>query len=127
MKVLEINSTCELGSTGRNVIEIADYLNNKGIECYIAHTSGASYKNEYIIGNTLINKIHAFLSRIIGWQEIYSIYPTIKLIQYINKMGFDVINLNNLHSNYLSYPLLMRALIKAERSIVLTRSTAGRG
>lgn len=120
MKVLEINSSCESGSTGRNVVEIADYLNNKGIECYVAHTSGAPYKNEYIIGNALINKIHAFLSRIIGWQEIYSIYPTIKLIQYINKMGFDVINLNNLHSNYLSYPLLMRALIKAERSIVLT-------
>lgn len=120
MKVLEINSSCELGSTGRNVVEIADYLNNKGIECYIAHTSGAHYKDEYIIGNALINKIHAFLSRIIGWQEIYSIYPTIKLIRYINKMGFDVINLNNLHSNYLSYPLLMRALIKAERSIVLT-------
>lgn len=120
MKVLEINSTCELGSTGRNVIEIADYLNNKGIECYIAHTSGASYKNEYIIGNALINKIHAFLSRIIGWQEIYSIYPTIKLIQYINKMDFDVINLNNIHSNYLSYPLLMRSLIKTKRSIVLT-------
>lgn len=120
MKVLEINSSCELGSTGRNAVEIADYLNNKGIECYIAYTSGAHYKNEYIIGNALINKIHAFLSRAIGWQEIYSIYPTIKLIQYINKMDFDIINLNNIHSNYVSYPLLMRALIKAKRGIVLT-------
>ena len=85
MKVLEINSSCEWGSTGRNVVEIADYLNDRGIECHIAHTSGSHYKYEHIIGNTVINKIHALLSRIIGWQEIYSIYPTLKLIRYINK------------------------------------------
>lgn len=120
MKVLEINSSCEWGSTGRNVVEIADYLNDKGIECHIAHTSGSHYKYEFVIGNPFINKIHALLSRIVGWQEIYSIYPTIKLIQYINKWDFDVVNLNNIHSNYLSYPLLMKFLIKSGRGIVLT-------
>lgn len=120
MKVLEINSSCEWGSTGRNVVEIADYLNDRGIECHIAHTSGSHYKYEHIIGNTVINKIHALLSRIIGWQEIYSIYPTLKLIRYINKSDFDVVNLNNIHSNYISYPLLMKALIKSNCGIVLT-------
>lgn len=120
MKVLEINSSCGWGSTGRNVVEIADYLNDKGIECHIAHTSGGHYKYEYIIGSPIINKIHALLSRVTGWQEIYSLYPTIKLIRYINKMEFDIINLNNIHSNYLSYPLLIRGLIKSNRGIVLT-------
>lgn len=120
MKILEINSSCEYGSTGRNVLEIADYLNEHNIECHIAHTSGSHYKLEYIVGNPFINKIHALLSRVIGWQEIYSVLQTKKLIKYIEKHDFDVVNMNNIHSNYLSYPLLMKAMIKQKRGIVLT-------
>lgn len=121
MKVMEINSSCETGSTGRNVLEIAEYLNHQdGIECYIAHTSGTHYEREYLIGNVVTNKVHALLSRLLGWQEVYSVFATRKLVKYIISNHFNVVHVNNAHSNYINYPYLLRKVHHAGISVVLT-------
>ena len=120
MKVLLINSICGAGSTGRSVFEIAEFLNARGDECYIAHAIGSHYKNEYIIGGSLDRKLHALLSRVTGMQAVFSSYQTRKLIRFIKKHDFDVVNLNNIHSNYVNYPMLMKALIRQKRAVVLT-------
>lgn len=120
LKILEINAVCQSGSTGRNMVEIAEFLEEKQIECWIAHSSNRHYKNEYIIGSSRYNKLHALLSRITGWQEIYSVIPTLQLGYFIWKNNFDVVNLNNIHSNYLSFPLLMKLLHKWDIPVVLT-------
>ena len=51
MKILQINSVCDFGSTGRTTRELADYLESQGHECYVAYGQGtSSYHRSFKIG-----------------------------------------------------------------------------
>ena len=51
MKILQINSVCDFGSTGRTTRELADYLEQKGHECYVAYGHGrTTYHRAFKIG-----------------------------------------------------------------------------
>ena len=44
MKILQINSVCGMGSTGKIAVQISDYLNKHNITNYIAYGLGKSSK-----------------------------------------------------------------------------------
>ena len=121
MKVLQINTVCGYGSTGRNAIELAQALMEQGHECYIAYGQGTTtYKNSFKIGSKLENHLHNACSRLFGKQGYYSKNGTIKLVRYIEQLKPDVIHLNNLHGNYLNLEILFEYLEKAEIPVVWT-------
>ena len=110
MRVLQVNAVKTQGSTGRNIVEIADYLNNKGHESFIAVSVGADSQEDYQIGTPFEVKLHGLLSRILGTQAYFSKHSTEALLKYIDEIRPDVIHLNNLHANYINLETLLQHL-----------------
>lgn len=120
MKVLQINAVFGIRSTGRICLEISDYLNSNGHDCYIAYPKGNSYYKSYIIGNFLDQKLHALGSRIFGFQGYYSRQSTRRLIGFIESFGPDIVHLHNLHSNFVNLELLLGYLAQKDVATVIT-------
>lgn len=121
MKILQINSVCGSGSTGKIAVEISDYLDSLNIENYIAYGIGNSNRhNTYKIGNRIDNHLHSFISRKFCLQGYGSIFSTIKFIRYIKKINPDIIHLHNIHGHYLNFPILFNYLKKSNINVVWT-------
>ncbi|MEH7225240.1 glycosyl transferase, partial [Bacillus sp. JJ1566] len=104
MKVLQINSHCGVGSTGRIVTDIDNILKSLGEESYIAF--GREYpKTESTpirVGNKLNNYTHALKTRLLDLHGFGSKKPTINFIRKIKDIDPDIIHLHNIHGYYLN-------------------------
>lgn len=121
MNILQINAVGQTSSTGRNCMEIADYINNNtSHNCYTAFAQGVSDEYGFQIGNKVEWKLHGLFSRISGKQGYFSILGTKKLIKYIDKIRPDVIHLNNLHGNFINLPILFKNINKRHIPVVIT-------
>lgn len=107
MKVLQINTTYNLGSTGRIVAGIDHVLLNAGVESYSAYGYGELQDaHHYKIINQVDSYKHNICSRLTDGQGLFSRAKTEKLINYIDGVNPDVVHLHNLHGNYLNYEIL---------------------
>ena len=121
MKILQINTVCGAGSTGRTSTELAQVLTAEGHECPIAYGQGTSnYRNSYKIGTRLENHLHNACSRLLGNQGYYTQRGTHRLVQYIKKLQPDIIHLRNLHGNCLNLKILFGFLAKSDIPVVWT-------
>lgn len=124
MKVLEINTICGKGSTGRIACQIADVVVQNGGEATVAY--GRDYYPQgcnvpvFRIGSDIGVKIHAGLSRITDRQGFYSKRATKRLIEFIEEYNPDIIHLHNLHGYYLNLPVLFSFLSIYNRPVVWT-------
>jgi glycosyltransferase involved in cell wall biosynthesis len=121
MRVLQINTVCGLGSTGKIATDIADALLLNGDECMIAFGQyTTTYKNSFKFGSKLENHLHNALSRLLGKQGYFSPLGTKELLNYIKNFQPDVIHLHNIHGNYLNSKLLFDFLSTANIPVVWT-------
>lgn len=120
MKVLQINVTCGKGSTGVIAVEIADLLRSQGHESCVAYGSVSSdYPYKYRIGSDNENRFHAFWNtRILGEEGTGTKEGTRKFIQWIEEYNPDIIQIHNLHSNYLNYEMFFSFLAKTQIPVV---------
>lgn len=95
MKILQINSVYNEGSTGKLVQYIHSGLKQRGIETVVCYGNGAvsHEKNIYRISNKFNQKIQAIISRVTGIMYGGCIYSTFKLINIIKKEKPDVVHL----------------------------------
>lgn len=124
MKILQINAVYGVGSTGVIVKDIHEMCLNNGIESFVAYSSSnvqeAKIKNGYKIGKPLGKKIHAFLCRINGMQGYFSRFSTRKLLSHIESINPDIVQLHNLHSNYINLNMLLKFLAKKNIKTIVT-------
>lgn len=121
MKVLQINTVSGKGSTGSICVDIANTLESMGVETVIAYGHGEpNYKRTYKIGTLLETKFHSLFSRITGLQGLASWCSTRRFISYIKIYNPDIVHANNLHGNYLNYPMLLKYLTKQHIPLVWT-------
>lgn len=124
MKVVQINATFGNGSTGGIVKDIQQQCLQSGIDCYVAYSlssiSEDKIVNGYQIGDSLDHKIHAVLSRISGKQGYYSKRPTRDLLSWLEEIKPDVINIHNLHSNFINLPMLLKWVAAHNVALVVT-------
>jgi len=121
MKVLLINTVSGYGSTGSTCEDIANVLESQGHECYIAYGQlTTTYNKSFKIGTVIENHLHNLGSRVLGKQGYFTKNGTNNLIQYIKKVNPDVINLHNLHGNYLNLEILFDYLIAVQKPVVLS-------
>ena len=122
MKILQINSVCDFGSTGRTTRELAEVLEAEGHDCYVAYGHlSSTYPKSFKIGGKWENHFHnAFFTRLLGLHGYGTRCGTKKLIAWIEENKPDVVHLRNLHANYLNYPMLFRFLIKENIPVVFT-------
>ena len=124
MKVVQINATYGNGSTGGIVKDIQTQCLQAGIDCYVAYSLSSIPKesiiNGYQIGNIIDHKIHAFLCRINGKQGYYSKRATRNFLGWLEELHPDAINIHNLHSNFISLPILLKWIAKNNIPLVVT-------
>lgn len=122
MKILQINSVCGYGSTGRIAIQLGEYLKENGHECMIAFGRGESkgYSNAYHIGGKYTSMLHGVAARITDRQGFYSKNATKQLLKKIDDFDPDVIHLHNVHGYYLNVPQLFQYLKEKKTPVVWT-------
>ena len=121
-KVIQINSECGRGSTGKITVSISKLLDSNGIENYVFYSGNhkSNYANGRRIAGKLSIRIHQVLSRIFGDQGFHSSWSTMRLIRRIRKIDPDVILLHNLHGYYLNLRMLFRFLKQYAKPVYWT-------
>ena len=91
MKIFQINTVANSGSTGRITEGIGQEIINKGWESYIAYGRYANPSSSHLIkiGNKIDHYFHAFLTRLTDKHGLGSKYYTNKLIKLKNKYNID--------------------------------------
>lgn len=120
MKVLQINSVIDYGSTGRITRDLYDYLESKGHECVIAFGRGDStpgYKT-IEIGTNFDQLAHGIYSRLTDRHGFGSKLATKKFIKQIDEYNPDIIQLHNIHGYYINIKILFEYLSEKDIPIV---------
>jgi putative colanic acid biosynthesis glycosyltransferase len=121
MNVLQINSVCGVGSTGRIVTDIADTLRKNGHDSYVAYGYGKSNEpNSYKMESELYLKYNILKTRFFGKHGFYNRYATKQLVNWIETISPDIIHLHNIHGHYLNVKLLFNYLKEIKKPIVWT-------
>ncbi len=104
MKVLQINTVANAGSTGKIAENIGKLLMSNGHESYIAYGRGNPESESKLIkiGTNLDNWEHGVQSYIFDRQGLGSSRATLRLIEQIDAIKPDVIGLHNLHGYYIN-------------------------
>lgn len=124
MKVLQINTVCGRGSTGRIATDLLSCLKRKGDYGEIAYGVGtmlnATPEETYRVDTKFEYCVHNILSRITDNEGCYSSYATARLIKKIEDYRPDVIHLHNIHGHYLNYEKLFTFLKNSKIPVVWT-------
>ena len=108
MKILQINTSANSGSTGRIAEGIGNAIQKEGIESWIAYGRVANQSTSQLIkiGNSFDCYEHAIETRLFDNHGLASRRATISFLQSIDKLKPDLIHLHNIHGYYLNYKLL---------------------
>lgn len=122
MKVLQINSVCGFGSTGRIATDLYKVLEEQGHECKIAYGRGTSPEgiDSIKIGSNLDNYFHVFKTRVFDKHGFGSVSATKKFIEEVKEYDPDIIHLHNIHGYYINIEILFNYLKEANKPVVWT-------
>lgn len=122
MKLLQINVSANLGSTGRIAEQIGLAAMKQGWKSYVAYgrDTGESASNLIKIGNIFGLAPHLLYSRLTGRHGLASVYATKKLVKQIKTIQPDIIHLHNIHGYYINYKILFEYLNSTDIPIVWT-------
>lgn len=122
MRILQINSVANSGSTGRIAEDIGNVLLANGHESFIAYGRGKATSNSNLIkigsdknvlfhgAYTLLTDKHGFASR----------RATEKFVEEVVKINPDLIALHNLHGYYIHLPTLFNFISNNDIPVVWT-------
>jgi len=122
MKVLQINSFCGYGSTGKIATDIYKVLEEQGHECLIAYGRGIAPKeiNSIKIGTNFDNYMHVAKTRLFDKHGFASTKATKEFIKKAKEYDPDVIHLHNIHGYYINIELLFNYLKEANKPVIWT-------
>jgi glycosyltransferase involved in cell wall biosynthesis len=122
VKILQINTTINSGSTGRITEDIGKVMMLHGFESTIAYgrTARPSTSEKIRVGDKLDFYSHVFKSLLFDSHGFASKSATLDLIQKIKDYKPDVIGLHNLHGYYLHVGVLFEFLKEYACPVVWT-------
>lgn len=122
MKLLQINTTANWGSTGRIAEQIGLVVMQKGGESFIAYGVGDAPSQSSLIrvSSKTDYRRHRILSKWTDMQGRFSTLATKRFVEQIKQMAPDIVHLHNLHGNYINYKVLFHYLSKANIPVVWT-------
>lgn len=125
MKLLQINTVNNSGSTGRIAEDIGQIVKEAGWESYIAYgreTNRPSQSKKIRIGSNWDVNFHGLLTRILDNHSLglSSRHSTKKFVTEIKHIKPDIIHLHNLHGYYLNIEILFNFLSTLDTPIVWT-------
>lgn len=122
LKILQINSVCGFGSTGRIATDLYKVIEEQGHECVIAYGRGQAPKNikTIKIGSNMDNYIHVAKTRILDKHGFGSRKATLEFIEKIREYDPDIIHLHNIHGYYINIEILFNYLKESGKKIIWT-------
>lgn len=121
MKVVQINATCGVGSTGKICVGISELLNANNIENYILFSSRT---NGYPLGIACCDdwylRVQALKSRILGNYGFNSRRSTQRMIRELDQIQPDVVHLHNIHGHDCDLEFLFSYLRQKKTKLVWT-------
>jgi len=123
MKILQINTSVNTGSTGRITEEIGQNIIENGFDSYIAARKvGPDGSKSHLIeiGNKWDTMMHGLKTRVMDKHALGSKRATQDLIQKIDKIDPDAIGLHNLHGYYLNIEILFNYLSEKQKPVMWT-------
>ena len=100
MKLVQINTTCGVGSTGKICVGISKLLTERGVQnriLYSCDTSG--YSLGVACSDHQYQKVQALKSRVFGNYGFNSGFATQKIIGALEQFHPDVVHLHNIHGH----------------------------
>lgn len=121
MKVLQINAVYNLSSTGKTTSGLQNYINHSTPHtCKSAFSYGGEANDGFVIGSSFDRNIHGLMSRLTGKQAWFSSSATRALLRYMDEYKPDVVQLRNLHGNFINFPMLMEYIAQKDIPTVIT-------
>lgn len=122
MKVMQINSVCGVGSTGRIATDIHNILIEQGHKSYIAYGRDLPKNCDKAIriGGKFDNYTHVVKTRIFDKHGFASKRATIEFINKVKELNPDIIHLHNIHGYYLNIEILFEYLKEADKPVIWT-------
>ena len=122
MKLLQINSVVNIGSTGRIAEQIGQAAMAAGWESYVAYGREAGLSQSHLIkiGSPFDVMWHGIATRLFDRHGLASKRATRRFISQIKEIQPDIIHLHNIHGYYLNYEVLFEYLSKADMPVVWT-------
>ena len=126
MKILQINITNNMGSTGKIMHDLNDVLTIEGMQGYMLcayQPNKIADKNVccmYPKNAWLSIRTHILESRISGRMGYSKKKETKKAIQWINTIKPDIIHMHNIHGNWICIPMLLEYIKAQDIPVVWT-------
>jgi glycosyltransferase involved in cell wall biosynthesis len=122
MRILQINTTVNSGSTGRIAEEIGKVIIANGHESYIAYGRGNqdSKSINIKIGSSRDINIHGVITLLTDRHGFGSKTATQKFIKKIDKINPDVIGLHNIHGYYVNIEILFNYIAEKNIPVIWT-------
>lgn len=122
MKVIQINSVCGIGSTGRIATDIHNILIEQGHDSYIAYGRDLpiNCENTIKIGIKFDNYTHVIKTRILDRHGLGSRRATLEFVNKIKELDPDIIHLHNIHGYYVNIKILFDYLKESDKPVVWT-------
>lgn len=122
MKILQINTTVNTGSTGRIVEAIGQMAIRQGHESYIAMGRGQqqSASHRIRIGNQWDIYWHGIVTRLFDRHGLSSKQATVNFLGRWQYQPPDIIGLHNIHGYYLHYPTLFSFIKQHHTPVIWT-------
>lgn len=121
MKIVQINATCGVGSTGKICVGISEMLNSCGIENYILYSSRTNgYSQGIGCSNDRSIRLQAMKSRILGNYGFNSRRATRRMIAELDRIQPDIVHLHNIHGHDCNLEMLFTYFRKQGTKLVWT-------
>ncbi len=122
VKVLQINTTVNSGSTGRVAEGISDFLLSKGVESIVAfgRGTGNTNSNPIRIGNEWDIRLHGIKTILFDRHGFGSKSSTKKFIAEVERQMPDILHFHNIHGYYVHVGYLVDFVVKNSIPVVWT-------
>lgn len=121
MKVVQINATCGIGSTGKICVGISKAMTSKKIENYVLFSSKT---DGYPLGIQCSNdgyiKIQALKSKLAGNYGFNSKAATKKIVNELERLKPNIVHLHNIHGHDCNLEILFTYLKNSKIKLIWT-------
>lgn len=121
MKVVQINATCGIGSTGKICVGISELLTKANIENYILYSSRS---NGYPLGISCSDdryiKTQALKAKLLGNYGFQSRKATRNILSGLERIQPDIVHLHNIHGHDCDLEMLFAYFKKTGTRLVWT-------
>lgn len=119
MRIVQINTTCGVGSTGKIAIAISELLTQHGVENSILFSSATNgYELGIQCGKSWYTKIQALKSRLLGNYGFNSLQETKKIIAKLDEFSPDTVLLHNIHGHDCNLEMLFSYFRKKQTKLI---------